>query len=434
MDPDDPGNVPEWYFLSDRIKDIAHASGSFDAQSGFWRGHMVYFNTTLLSGAPGVDEPIDGDANLDQLWFGVNLNDFLELDYEGQLTMFSADPDSLSIKTRHYTTRLGMIQDLTDQVGRLGALLRIRSEMVRNNNPPLNWRDIPEHERLLHLEVRTDGRLVLRVEHECLRDYWFRLGDAFRRLFGDNRFRFILGVADHVITHEQDRNYPLDYPYRNDDNIYDSLDYEPIWPGALGPLIPPPPALNDFRYELRDATAPNGRTFVYYRNAYSGFYYGDYPEWHVDRFRYIPMYNNPHGGESVAIRSEESFALLEVPRRKLIVEASYPISHTTSWESTDEKRYVQFQEFKVVPDLQGGIEVNTGNGLFEEKIYTGARIFLDNHGTLALKKLFEGQLQALRIDVLEELEDDEDNRTRVPVKLRDNGFMYLKWLFTKETV
>jgi len=64
----------------------------------------------------------------------------------------------------------------------------------------------------------------------------------------------------------------------------------------------------------------------------------------------------------------------------------------------------------------------------------GPRLLLDNSSTLAVKKLFEGQLQALRVDVLEELEDDNDERTRVPVKLRQNGFMYLKWLFTKETV
>ena len=79
-------------------------------------------------------------------------------------------------------------------------------------------------------------------------------------------------------------------------------------------------------------------------------------------------------------------------------------------------------------------EANTGNGAFREKVYSAARVFLDNVGSLALKKLFEGQLQALRIDVLEELEDDNDVRTRVPVKLRKNGFMYLKWLFTRETV
>ena len=88
----------------------------------------------------------------------------------------------------------------------------------------------------------------------------------------------------------------------------------------------------------------------------------------------------------------------------------------------------------MVPELSGSCDIGTGEMTFSEKIYSAARVFLDNAGALALKKLFEGQLQALRIDVLEELEDDNDVRTRVPIKLRKNGFMYLKWLFTKETV
>ena len=159
----------------------------------------------------------------------------------------------------------------------------------------------------------------------------------------------------------------------------------------------------------------------------------------MSRFAYFPMYNPPTNAVRV-IRSEESFALLEVPRRKLIVEASYPISHTTCWEETDEKRHVQFQEFKVVPKLRQKVGVSRLPGTvahvltLSEKVFTGPEVFLDNAGTLALKKLFEGQLQALRIDVLEEVEDDNDVRKRIPLKMNKNGFMYLKWLFTKETV
>ena len=207
----------------------------------------------------------------------------------------------------------------------------------------------------------------------------------------------------------------------------DNLDVEGWW------NVDPNPGNVNFYYNLYDDASFEWLSFAEDRYPSSNFYYGAYPDWRYDRFAYFPPFNwQP--GEGIRVRSEESFALLEVPRRKLIVEASYPVSHTTSWEVAEERRHVQFQEFKVVPKLSGACEVNTGEMQFSEKIYSGARVFLDNHGTLALKKLFEGQLQALRIDVLEEIEDDNDVRTRQPIKLLKNGFMYLKWLFTKETV
>ena len=287
---------------------------------------------------------------------------------------------------------------------------------------------VPFNQRYLSLQVGPEGRLLLRVEPECLRDYWFRLGDGFRRLFGDERYQFIMGIGDHIVLHQGDINFPTQH--QMNDGGLETLDNEPAWTDAAGnPLVPPPP--NDWSYDLQAVGHPQQLSFLHPRIPSNVFYSGAYPNWRPDRFRYFPSYNVP---APAMIRSEESFALVEVPRRKLIVEASYPISHTTSWESNQERRYVQFQEFKVVPELDSLIEVNTGGGAFREKVYSAARVFLDNAGTLALKKLFEGQLQALRVDVLEELEDDNDERTRVPVKLRQNGFMYLKWLFTKETV
>ena len=287
---------------------------------------------------------------------------------------------------------------------------------------------VPFNQRYLSLQVGPEGRLLLRVEPECLRDYWFRLGDGFRRLFGDERYQFIMGIGDHIVLHQGDINFPTQH--QMNDGGLETLDNEPAWTDAAGnPLVPPPP--NDWSYDLQAVGHPQQLSFLHPRIPSNVFYSGAYPNWRPDRFRYFPSYNVP---APAMIRSEESFALVEVPRRKLIVEASYPISHTTSWESNQERRYVQFQEFKVVPELDSLVEANGWGGAFREKVYSAARVFLDNAGTLALKKLFEGQLQALRVDVLEELEDDNDERTRVPVKLRQNGFMYLKWLFTKETV
>ena len=117
----------------------------------------------------------------------------------------------------------------------------------------------------------------------------------------------------------------------------------------------------NFYYNLYDDASFEWLSFAEDRYPSSNFYYGAYPDWRYDRFAYFPPFNWQPGG-GIRVRSEESFALLEVPRRKLIVEASYPISHTTSWETDQEKRYVQFQEFKVVPKLDTYMNINTGGG------------------------------------------------------------------------
>ena len=430
MDPADAAHVSEWVNLPGHIRNIAAGTGEFDATTGFWKGHAVYFDITALSPQPyvGYVTPVVGAWALDTLWLGVDARPYLDLDEDGILRFGTGDDERLSVKMRHYTSRLGMIQDLYAQVSRLGALLRVRSDMLRRGLPKRDWQSVPLAERYLTLHVGPEGRLILRVEPECLRDYWFRLGNGFRRLFGDDRYEFIMGVGDHIVLHQGDINFPTQHRM-NDGGLW-TLDTEPMWTDAFGaPLAPPPP--NDWSYDLQALADPQQLSFMHPRIPSNIFYHGAYPNWRPDRFRYFPSYTVPN---AAVIRSEESFGLMEIPRRKLIVEASYPISHTTSWEMDKEKRYVQFQEFKVVPEIDSLVEVNTGDGAFREKVYSAARVFLDNHGTLALKKLFEGQLQALRIDILEELEDDNDVRTRVPVKLRKNGFMYLKWLFTKETV
>lgn len=427
MDPGDPMDVPEWQNLPAYLENMAGATADYNDRTGFWRDHMLYFDLQELSDDPVVDyvAPVVGDANLRGLFNPINVGPVTNLDEDNILLEYRGNDENLSVKTRHYTSRLGMLQDLEFQVSRLGAKLKVRSDVMRRGLPLIDYTEVPENLRYLKLQLQPDGRMRLRIAQECLRDYWFRLGDGFRRLFGDDRFQFIMGVGDHVVTHRLDINFPSRI-VGNDGGV-ETLDLEPAWNLNPDPANPHP------TYDLHNMVDPN--TFRETRVPSEAFYYGARPDWRPDRFRFFPMFNSDGANApDLEIRSEESFALLEVPRRKIIVEASYPISHTTSWEHDKEKRYVQFQEFKVVPEILGACNMGSGEMTFTEKIYSAARVFLDNAGTLALKKLFEGQLQALRIDVLEELEDDNDVRTRVPIKLRKNGFMYLKWLFTKETV
>ena len=68
----------------------------------------------------------------------------------------------------------------------------------------------------------------------------------------------------------------------------------------------------------------------------------------------------------------------------------------------------------------------------------GPMILLNGGSNLALKKLFEGQMQAFRIDIILEMEEwDKSNLEFKTVernlKMAEGGFFYLKLLFTKET-
>ena len=82
MDPTDAGNVPEWTFLARHIQNIATAAGDYDANTGFWKGHALYFDITQLSADPlfGYVAPVVGANNLNALWLGVNVRPFLDLD------------------------------------------------------------------------------------------------------------------------------------------------------------------------------------------------------------------------------------------------------------------------------------------------------------------------------------------------------------------
>ena len=69
----------------------------------------------------------------------------------------------------------------------------------------------------------------------------------------------------------------------------------------------------------------------------------------------------------------------------------------------------------------------------------GPMVLLNGGSNMALKKMFEGQLQAFRIDIV--LEKDEWDPEKIEfkrcannMKMAEGGFFYLKLLFTKETL
>ena len=429
MDEANAAHLPELGNLTNYLWAALNAGADpnrFDETCGMLYGAVVYFRPELLTGVgdiPPLPVPVAGIAN-EQFYHIADVANLMYLDRDSLITHNIRGEAGNSVRFRNYTSRTGMLHDLTEQVGKLGAKLRVRSDVVRYGMPARNWMNVPDDERYIILETMGNGQLRLKIRKECFRDYYFRLGDGFRRLFGRPDFEFLMGIGNQVFHNQNQLQFPN--PLTMNDGGTETLDVALALPGGPGA---------QWLYSLSE---PNGagRFFNHDRIPGSEFYHAGYPNWRYNRFVYFETYDYATAPLLLTISSEVPFCAVEVPTRKLIVEASYPVSHTTCWRDDTEEHRMQFQEFTLKPEMRVSVGISSTNptSVFYEKLNTGPSVFLDNAGTLALKKLFEGQLQALRIDVLEEREDDDDVRTRVPVKLLDHGFMYLKWLFTKETV
>ena len=415
----------QWQNLVNELESMADdGSGDYDPLTGFWKGRVMLFDLGALDPAGFVyyhPHIVNNSAELRQLVDAVDISPEAAYNFE-DVALRGGTSEEAVIRFRHYTTRLDMLEDLQRQVLRVGQILAVRYARRQGAGPIVDAADVDVADALIRLEVTDAGKLELVLKNDLLKDHFVRLGPGFKRLFSKIDWDFVLGVGENLSFNIDDANFPTSDLY-NEHGVAE-IDV----PGLQG---------HGLTYDLYDQQSIDNdehRSFRYPRRPDEDYYYASdqyRPNWRRDRYRYFPAYTYDHDRW---VMSEQSFGLVEVPRRKLIVEASYPISHTTCWEHSEEKRRIQFQEFKIVPELEVRASMVTDVVGFKEDVYSGAVKFLDNHGTLALKKLFEGQIQALRIDVLEELEDDEDKRTRLPVKMLKNGFMYLKWLFTKETV
>ena len=123
---------------------------------------------------------------------------------------------------------------------------------------------------------------------------------------------------------------------------------------------------------------------------------------------------------------------------------SLPIPHTLAWDGTSEKTRYVLQEFMIPSG--GGVSKYIMSPNIADSIVQlrqdqrqGPMIFLNGGSNMALKKMFSGQLQAFRIDlILEKDEWDADKlefkRVQSNLEVGDGGFFYLKLLFTKETL
>jgi hypothetical protein len=126
------------------------------------------------------------------------------------------------------------------------------------------------------------------------------------------------------------------------------------------------------------------------------------------------------------------------------VEVSLPISHTLCWDGTKETTKHVLQEFIL---SSGTIQMKYTSGQdyaqniveLQQKQNQGQLVLLNGGSNLALKKLFEGQMQAFRIDILLDYDRWDKSklefvRTVKQLDVGQGGFFYLKLLFTKETI
>ena len=135
-------------------------------------------------------------------------------------------------------------------------------------------------------------------------------------------------------------------------------------------------------------------------------------------------------------------------RKKLIMDVTFPIDATIVVK--DEKPEVrhQLQEFELRPGMfeakYGGFNKIVANNVrrcnvIQQEQFLGPRVLLDNSTSLAVKKLFEGQMQTIRIDLILEYTDwngqtNEFVDKRVPLQFDQGMFNYMKFIFCKEVV
>ena len=135
-------------------------------------------------------------------------------------------------------------------------------------------------------------------------------------------------------------------------------------------------------------------------------------------------------------------------RKKLIMDVTFPIDATIVVKDEKPEIRHQMQEFELRPGRFeakfGGFNKIVANqhmrcNVIQQEQFQGPRVLLDNNTTLAVKKLFEGQLQTIRIDLILEYQDwDEKTQDfvdkRVPLEFDQGMFNYMKFIFCKEVV
>ena len=126
-------------------------------------------------------------------------------------------------------------------------------------------------------------------------------------------------------------------------------------------------------------------------------------------------------------------------RKQMVLDVTLPVDSTLRWNSDEPEIRHQLQEFELNPGQFSGHVNIGGNSIIEQRQYVGDRVLLNNAHSLSVKKLFEGQMQAVRLEVLlRSLQWNKDTKELenklLPVEFDEGEFFYTKLVFCKEVV
>ena len=130
------------------------------------------------------------------------------------------------------------------------------------------------------------------------------------------------------------------------------------------------------------------------------------------------------------------------------MDVTFPIDATIVVKDERPEILHQLQEFELRPgqvtSKYGGFNKIVNNNfmrcnLIQQEQLIGPRIMLDNSTSLAVKKLYEGQMQTIRVDLIMETQEydsasDDFVDKQAPLQFDPGMFNYMKFIFCKEVV
>ena len=127
-------------------------------------------------------------------------------------------------------------------------------------------------------------------------------------------------------------------------------------------------------------------------------------------------------------------------RKKVRIDMTIPVGLTLAWKDTKESTRYILQEFDL-PNKKPTLKFVSSNQMSEvrDKQFVGLTSFMEGGGKMAVKNLFPGQMQAIRLSIV--LVYDEWSHSEATwvekekvVDMSAGDFFYLKLTFSKETV
>ena len=354
----------------------------------------------------GVPEEYNGGLSI--RWLGDHYFD--NDDLVTPLKPFGAVMPSgeYTVNSRRYYSVLDFVADLAMQVKHIDRVLEgALTEDALGQPAPIPWEDTTEDaHHYISLTVDSGGHLIFNLKPYFLNNYFIVTSPLFQKVTGFSPFvgKYVfVAVGGNAAAHHHLEGI-TDYP----------LYLHTIIQADLGTIL-----INNF--DINDIDE-------YFGALYEGmFYTTTIAETYSNTVRdIIPVQDGID------------------TRKKLIVEVSLPISHTLCWDGTKETTKHVLQEFilssgTILMKYTSGQDYAQNIVELQQKQNQGQLVLLNGGSNLALKKLFEGQMQAFRVDLLLDYDRWDTGkldfvRTIKQLNIGTGGFFYLKLLFTKETI